>query len=57
MREYAAHYHSNIFHNFKLQSKKIMDEKFKRYSEVAENYYNQIKEVELILEAGNSHLI
>jgi hypothetical protein len=29
-----------------------MNEKLKRYTEVAENYYHQIKEVELILEAG-----
>jgi hypothetical protein len=52
MKDYSSFYHQNIFDKFKEQSKKLMDEKFKKYSEVAETYYSQIKEVEFILEAG-----
>jgi hypothetical protein len=52
MKDYGSFYHHNIFDKFKEDSKKLMDEKFKKYSEVAETYYSQIKEVEFILEAG-----
>lgn len=54
MKEYSSFYHQNIFDKFKEQSKKVMDEKFKKYSEVSETYYSQIKEVEFILEAGKT---
>jgi len=51
MKEYSTVYHQNVFHKFKTQSKKIMEEKFKKYSEVSESYFGQIKEVEFILDA------
>ena len=52
MIEYNNFYQLDIFQKFKIQSKKLMDDKFKKYSEISENYYNQIKEVEFILNSG-----
>ena len=50
MNEFNELFYKEIFQNFFLELKKLIDEKYDKYIEISTNYHSQIKENEFLID-------
>ena len=54
VNDFNEFFYKEIFQNFFLQLKKLIDEKYEKYIEISVNYHSQIKENEFLLDSSES---